>query len=233
MTGEPNHLPSLLALTLRRALVAGKLYFGLGTGIGVLLSLILLRASSAAFSTTFPLELPLFAILGSTGGIMLFASDRSKGVLEYLIAYGVQPWTLFLNVVLVTIMLASIVVVVPLAVGLAGFLATKHVVTMDLENSLLLYTLPMSYAGAVFATVCGMIWSALSTPRMSMNSPVGIAPMLGAGPTVLVIYAAELMPRSDYYYITAGASAALVIAVLTTLALATRLMSRERYLSPM
>jgi hypothetical protein len=228
-------LPSLLSLTVRRGLLAGRFYLAIGIAISVILAVVLLHAAKGAteFVTVFPLEVPLFASLGALGGLMLFVGDRSKGVLEYLISYGVRPSTLFLNCLVVTLVLSSIVMVVALAVGLAGYLALGNPLTTDLENSILGYTVPMTFATSLFAAVCGMVWSALSTPRMGVNSPVGIAPMLGVAPPVLILILAESVAKSEYYDLTVGAAVGFVAVVLVLLAVSTRLMSRERYLSPM
>ena len=55
--------------------------------------------------------------------------------------------------------------------------------------------------------------------------------MFGIGPTILVLLAAETAPTSDYYYITGGASLALILLAVGLLALSARLMDRERLLS--
>ncbi|MFI5414119.1 MAG: hypothetical protein ACHQ16_00375 [Candidatus Lutacidiplasmatales archaeon] len=85
----------------------------------------------------------------------------------------------------------------------------------------------------MFTATVGMIWSSVSTPRSGMNSPVGIAPMVGIAPILLVLLAAEGAPSADYYYITVGAALAILAAVVVLLAMSARLMSRERFLSPL
>ena len=184
----PPRLPSLTAVTLRRGILTGRLYLGIGVFISLILTVILLRSArgSLVFVTTFPLELPLFATLGALGGLMLFVSDRSKGVLEYLISYGVRPARLFANCLLTTVGLSTIVLGAGLAVGLGGFLATGNHISSDLANSVLGYTIPMTYASSIFATTAGVIWSTLSSPRAGLNSPVGIAPMIGVAPPLVV-----------------------------------------------
>jgi hypothetical protein len=49
------------------------------------------------------------------------------------------------------------------------------------------YTLPMSYASQAFAATVGMYWSALSSPRQGLNSPIGLAPFIGILPTVATL----------------------------------------------
>lgn len=230
-----SRLPSLRATTVKRGLIAGRLYLAIGTLIPLILTLILLRSARgpSVFVTTFPLEIPLFASLGATGGLMLFIGDRSKGVLEYLISYGVKPRTLFVNSLLVTLALSSIVLGLALTVGLVGFVASGNSISTDLENAILGYTIPMAYASALFAAVCGIVWSALSTPRMGLNSPVGVAPILGVAPPILVLILAEGVDKSAYYDVTVGAALGFVALTLVLLAASARLMGRERYLSPM
>ena len=186
-----------------------------------------------AFVTTYPLEVPIFAVLASTGGLITFTSDRTKGVFEYLIAYGVRPQSLFVNGLLATVTLAGIILGIALAVGLGLARVAGVPITWDLEQSLLLYTVPMSFAGALFTATVGMIWTSVSSPRTGMNSPIGFAPMVGIGPTVLVLIVAETLPSSQFYDFTAGAAVAILGAVVVLLAASSRLMGRERFLSPL
>lgn len=230
---RPTSLPSLTWTTIRRTAAMGRLYLILGAGISLLLTVILVSRTPAAFQTTFPLEVPLFAALASIGGLITFSSDRTKGVFEYLIAYGVQPRTLFFNGLLATAALASVVLGVALAVGLGLASARGVPIPWSMQEALLLYTIPMCYAGSLFTATVGMIWSSVSTPRSGMNSPVGIAPMVGIAPILLVLLTAEGAPSADYYYITVGAALAILAAVVVLLAMSARLMSRERFLSPL
>jgi hypothetical protein len=231
---DPPRLPSLWANTVRRTLVIGRIYLALGAALTLLLTLVLLFAghSSTAFLVTFPLEVPFFAILGATGGLVTFTSDRTKGVFEYLIAYGVPPRSLFTDGLISTATMSGIILGLGLALGLGGALARGVTFTTDFWQVIAYYTIPMSFAGALFASTVGMIWSSISTPRTGVNSPVGIAPMVGIGPAVLVLIVAEALPRSDYYYITTGAALAIIAAVVILLAASSRLMGRERFLSP-
>jgi hypothetical protein len=228
-------LPSLLWVTLRRGFTTGRFYLAIGLLISLVLTVALLRNShgSTVFESTFPLEIPLFASLGAMGGLMLFVGDRSKGVLEYLIAYGVRPRMLFVNCLLVTVALSTLVLGLALAVGLGGYLATGHAISTDLAQAVLGYTIPMTYASSLFAALCGMVWSTLSTPRAGLNSPVGVAPTLGVAPPIIVLILAESVDKSSYYDVTVGAAAGFVVLVLVLLAASARLMRRERFLSPM
>ncbi|HEV2519971.1 MAG TPA: hypothetical protein VGX00_05045 [Thermoplasmata archaeon] len=240
MSAPPNSGPvlgtgSLAVTTIRRTLSIGKLYLGLGTGFSLFLALVLLaaRRNGTVFSLTFPLELPLFAALGSTGGLMTFTSDRTKGVFEYLIAYGMPPRSLFLNGLLATAVMAAIVLGLALTVGVGAASASGVSLSTDFVKSVGLYTIPMSFAGALFTSTVGMIWTSISTPRTGINSPVGLAPMVGIGPIILVLIAAESVPASEFYYVTTGAAIAIIAAVVALIAMSSALMGRERFLSPL
>jgi hypothetical protein len=234
-SGSASALPSLTATTIRRTLSIGWIYLVIGTFISLFLAIVLVLGvhRDTTFGLTFPLEVPLFAVLGSTGGLLTFTSDRTKGVFEYLIAYGVRPRTLFLNGLLSTAAMASIILAAALLVGLGAASVRGVPLTEDLWKSIGLYTIPMSFAGALFTATVGMMWSAVSTPRTGINSPVGLAPRLGIAPTVLVLIIAEGLPSSQFYYFTVGAALAIIAAVVGLLALSARLMGRERFLSPL
>jgi len=225
----------LEALTVNRTLRVGWRYLVIGTAIPLILTIELLISSNRAivFPTTFPLEVPIFAVLGSTAGLMTFTSDRAKGVFEYLLAYGIQPRTLFMNGLLAALAMSAIILSTSLAIGVGGAVAEGVALKWNFEEAILLYTLPMAFAGALFTSTIGMIWSSVSSPRSGFNSPVGIAPMFGVAPTILVLIIAETVPTSEYYWVTGGAAAIIVVAVLVLLALSARLLGRERFLSPL
>lgn len=234
--GEPSRtkLPSLMLVTLRRGVLAGRFYLGIGVMVSLVLTVALLRSArgTTQFVAIFPLEIPLFASLGAMGGLILFVGDRTQGLLEYFISYGVRPWTLFVNSLLVTATLTTIVLGGSLAVGLGGYVLSGNALSVSLQNSVLGYTIPMAYASALFASIGGIIWSSLSTPRMGVNTPVGLAPVLGVAPPIVVLIVAEGVDKSAYYSVTLGAAAGFLGLVVLLLIASSRLMDRERYLSP-
>jgi hypothetical protein len=220
--------------TITRTLRIGWRYLLIGIAISLFLTCELLflgKTPGSSFDTTFPLEIPLFAVLGSTGGLMTFASDRTKGVFEYLLAYGVRPRNLFTNGLLATASMSGIILGVSLTVGLSLAVDQHVALTTDFWKALAFYTIPMTFAGALVTSAVGMIWASVSSPRAGMNSPVGLAPMIGIGPTILVLLLAETAPSSDYYYITGGAALTLILVAVALLGLSARMMSRERFLS--
>jgi hypothetical protein len=222
--------------TIQRTLRIGWRYLLIALALSLLLTselLFLGKNPGAAFHGTFPLEVPLFAVLGSTAGLMTFTSDRTKGVFEYLLAYRVRPRNLFMNGLLATVAVSGLLLAIALAVGIGLALHRSVPLDQNFWKAIGLYTVPMSFAGALVTSTVGMLWASASTPRTGLNSPVGIAPMIGVGPTILVLIAAETAPAADYYYVTGGAALALIVVALALLAASAKLMGRERFLSPL
>lgn len=236
---SPEQPLSLLGITVRRASITGRFYLVYGSVVSVVLGLsLVLTAGNGSFVSVFPLFFPIFGVMGSMGGLVVYANDRTKGVLEYLLAYGFSPRRLFANVLATAIALASIVLVVGIGVGLGAYLAKGHPLTSRLALSLGIYAVPMTLASVAFAATVGVYWTALSSPRQGMNSPIGIIPFIGILPslaTLGVVVELGLSGRasgSETIEVLGIAMALMVTFVLVLLALIGRLLRRERMLSP-
>ncbi len=227
--------PSMTATTVRRAIAIGWRFLVIGTGVSLVLAVILVVGahSRTSFTQIFPVELPLFCVMGSLGGLMTFTSDRTKGVFEYLIAYGVHARSLFLDGLVATAALVAIILGLSIGAGVGAAAATGIPLTEDFVKTVALYTIPMAFAAGLFASTVGMLWSSVSSPRSGINSPLGLAPTTGIAPTILVLIVAESAPASDFYYITTGAAVTIIVVTVGLLALSARLMGRERFLSPL
>ena len=229
---------SLLSVTVRRASITGRFFLVYGTAISVLLGVLLAHFSGPSFSSSFPLFVPIFGVVGSMGGLVVFTSDRTKGVLEYLIAYGYSPRRLFANVLLTTLVLVSIVVVIGVSVSLGVYFAEGHTVTSNLAIGMGVYAVPMTYVCAAFASTVGVYWTALSSPRMGINSPVGLIPFIGILPalaTIFVIVAMTLsgpLSTGTLLLVLGSAMGLVTIVVIVLLVSMGRLLRRERLLSP-
>jgi len=222
--------PSLLGATVRRAAFTGRVYLLVGGGYSIVLTTLL--SFSGGFSSAVPLILPMFSVVAGMGAVMVFTSDRVKGVLEYLIAYGISPRRLFANVLVASVVLVTLVIAPTLAVSLTVYHALGHPISARLAEALALYSIPMSYASVAFAATVGMYWTALSSPRAGMTSPVGLTPVVGLAPTVVTI-AAVAVASPPYYLPVVGASVASVAALsIVLVSMVGRLMPNERLLSP-
>jgi hypothetical protein len=237
MSGAPT--PSLLGVTVHRSFVLGRLFLGYGIVIAAFLGVSLSLAKGSAGFQAYPYILPIFGGIGGMGGLMVFASDRMKGTLEYFLAYGVSARRLFLNVLVAAVTLVTIVLTVALGVGVGIFLARGNVLSSTEVEALGFYSIPMTYATACFASIAGMYWSAFSSPRGSMNSPIGFAPLFGVLPPVMVLGVVTIGADSGLLgsataYVEAAIAAAGVVWVVTLVLLGSvgRLLRTERLLSP-
>jgi hypothetical protein len=223
--------PSLVAITVRRSFMVGRIYTVVGLGYSVVFELILGFTSASSFSTAVPLLLPVFAVVGSMGGLAVFTNDRVKGVYEYLLAYGVSSRRLFANVLGACLVLTTISLGVALGIGLGVFVARGYTVSVVFAGYLLLYTLPMSYASVAFAATVGMFWTSLSSPRAGMTSTIGLMPVIGIAPSLLTLVAVGVAPgwAVEVLLAAVGLVAAMVLLLLS---LMDRLMPTERLLSP-
>jgi hypothetical protein len=237
MSAPPPGPLSLLGITIRRSIVMGRTYLIIGTGLAVLVGSTLSVAGGGSGAVALPLFLPVFTVQGAMGGLMVFTNDRTKGVLEYLLAYGVSERQIFVNSLLIGLALDAMVVGTATVVGLGASLATGHALTLASAEYLGLYGIPMSLAAVAFACTVGMYWTALSPPRAGMNSPIGLVPFVGILPALATLFAVEALAGTgngaDAFRV--GAFAVLLVAVVVVVLISRigRLLRRERMLSPM
>ncbi len=227
--------PALLAITVRRSLAAGRTYLVYAIVVSVLLSV---GGALSGGQLTFPLILPVFGVAGSMGALLVFATDRLKGVLEALLAYGLSPRVLFANMLSANLVLVSIVDIVLSGATFAVSTAAGVRLSLAYWALLALYTVPMSYASAAFAATLGIYWSALTSPRQGVYGPVGLVPLVGVLPPLATLFVIESQASSGAltvvrFFLVAGlAVGGLTAAVLVLVGFSERLLQRERFLSP-
>jgi hypothetical protein len=235
---EPGGSTSLLPVTVRRAFTSGRLFVVYSIAISVVLGLSLNAGGGSAFLSSFPFIVSIFAANGSIGGLVVFSNDRIKGVLEYLLAYGLTPRRLFLNFLAAGMVLVTVVLALALGVGIGIFVGRGHALTGEFLLLLGAYTVPMSYASAAFAATIGMFWTSLSSPRAGMNSPVGFAPFIGIFPSLATLGAFIALALNGVTSTTTLLLVAVTAVLLTAavviglLATMDRFLRRERLLSP-
>ncbi len=216
----------------------GRYYLAYGSVMTCLVGASLAFATGSSFVTAFPVLLPIFGTVGSMGALTVFTSDRMKGTLEYFLAYGISPQRLFTNVMVASLVLVSVVVGIATTASLVIYLARGNPPSGALALGLGLYAFPMSYASAALATMVGTYWSALSSPRGVVSSPIGLAPLFGIAPSVavlLIIAAVGVttanLATSTVVEIAVSGMAVTAFAAIVLLASSGRLLRRERLLS--
>jgi hypothetical protein len=223
---------SLLGNTARRAFTVGRLNLAIGTLVSLFYGIILSVVPGDSFSTILPLLLPIMGTVGGIGAMLVFTNDRTKGVFEYLIAYGIPPRQIFLNVLGAAMALLTVVNGATLAVAIVVRLGIGYGIPAVFVERILIYSLPMSYGATALCTSAGMYWTSLSSPRQGMNSPLGLLPLLGVAPGALTLIAVEVAGATLGPYVAIGAVTLVVVLALILFALESRLMPRERLLSP-
>jgi len=209
----------------------------IGTAWSVILGVSIAIGGGSGFASSFPLILPIFGSIAAIGALTVFTSDRAKGVLEYLMAYGISPRRLFTNFIVAALASISIVLVIAVGASVAAYVALGNRLSTSFLLLLGVYSIPMSYVSGAFATTVGMYWSALSSPREGMNSPLGIAPFFGILPPVAAlvligVFGATIGITSNGFLLVTGAALTLVaLTVLYLLANIGHLLRRERLLS--
>jgi hypothetical protein len=240
-TGEDSmRLKALVKTNFKRSISFGIIYLILCIALSFLLggllngvaSMTADTTSSVIVSQTFPLVLPMLAVMGSFGGLMVFVSDRTKGVYEYLIAYGVNISEIFWSTLLTTLGLVTVVLGISLTGNMVLLLLMGGTIQPAMIELLLIYTIPISYASVAFMTMAGMIWSSLTRRIPGVNSPIGIATLLGTGPGIVVLLFSTFFRGSDSFLIVVGGVTLILVAlVIAMMVVANKKMNRERLLS--
>ncbi|MEM3671270.1 MAG: hypothetical protein QW767_05965 [Thermoprotei archaeon] len=231
---QGSWLRVLFTVTTKRAALFGRLYLAIGVVFPVVLGVVLVSRAAAGrvvAAEIFPLIIPVFAVMASMGGLMVYVSDRSHGVYEYLLSYGVNIYDIFGSVLASSLVLVSVSLAATSAATL-GFLSLEHItLPQQTVKLLLVYSIPVGYAASAFMTVAGVLWSSLTVRVTGVNSPVGIAPLLGVGPILLVLLASEASGSLGSLTVAGVGTAGIVVATVGLIVYAGRRMSAERLLS--
>lgn len=232
---------SLAYMNFRRSANYGRIYLVMGVVLSFIIVVPLaaigrsipagVNGTAQVLSQIPALTLPLFAIIGSMGGLMIFTSDKTKGVYEYLIAYGVSISSIFWSIVLATVGLTSIVLVVSIASTVGILIVTGASISFAFVELVIFYVIPISFTSSMFMSMAGMLWSSLATRRAGVNSPVGLAPVLGIIPVMAVLLLSSRVGAGNFILLVGSVSIALVLIVIAMIAVSNKKMVRERFLS--
>lgn len=228
---------TLFSFAVRRAATSGRFFLVYGALLSTVLGVVLSVSSRAGLVSGFPILVPIFGIVGAMGGLVVFTNDRLKGVLEYLLSYGVSPRRIFALTLEASLVLVSVVLGVALTATIGVNVAQHGGLPVGFYELVLVYTLPMSYSSVAFATVLGIYWTSLSSPRAGMNSPIGLIPFLGILPSVAVLGGLivtgvlGIATPEALLVLTGTAVGTLVVVVIILVSQVDRLLRRERLLS--
>lgn len=222
---------------LRRSIRMGLSYVALSLIMGIFLSLFLnigARVGEVASSNGRMVDIgsllgllvvPMGALVGliiTTPVYLLFVSDKNAGVLEYLLAVGMDQRDIFWGYLKAS-MLLSLLAIVPVLVINTAFMNAG---------------LTLSLAGAALALVTGIADVALVTVLMSSFSSMQRRPTGMNSPLGISIGVVFLMPEfflisvlgSAIIWVEVGVAAVLVASVAGLMLSLQKLIMRERLL---
>ena len=181
-------------------------------------------------ATLVPTLIPLATVIGCFSPLLLFVNDRSRGVHEYLLAYGKKPSDIFLALVVSVIAISAILLAVPLLVSFVIVYVSGHILVGAFIEECIVYVLPVGFVTPLFISGISAIWVSLTKRVQFVNSPIGIAPMFGIVPVLVILLVSEIERGSDVLLFTGIASALMVAATVAIFALASKLLRGERFI---
>ncbi len=238
-------------LHLKRSLTSSRSYLILGLAIPIMVMLLLflegrsipgstiartygLPASTSGgavlVATLAPAIIPLAAVIGSFSPLLLFVNDRSRGVYEYLLAYGKKPSDIFSALILSVLIISVILTTVPLTLSAVLIYLTGPFLLPPFADEAVIYVLPVSLVAPLFVSGIAATWVSLTKRVQFVNSPIGIAPMFGLAPVLLVLLISQLDRGKDVLIVMGVASVLMVVATAAIFLLAARLLRGERFI---
>lgn len=229
--------------TMKRSIRLSRSYIIIGIIValyGVVLSNLMTIIPSlipADISTPIPIDLasnfPLLsiallsmsAVLFALPVIMLYVYDKNNGVLEYLLATGLDQLDVFKGYVKASLVMATYLMVFAVSLNTAVGLLLGTSFTMLVTIAVL--TLAIGYSEVFLVTVCMVAFSSLQKTSTGANQPLGV--LIG----IIPMFPALILPLvfPTYAIIVDLIIAAITLIISFTLLLSTgRLIQREKLL---
>lgn len=235
----------------RRTIHQTKLYIILMFAVTTLVSVVYMwqingAASSARHAATAqlgalsvligPLFIPILASIIGSLPLVIFLSDKARGVYEYLMAYEFDLVQIYLAFIVAS-MIAVLMFVLPAVVVV---LLSAHLMNIAVSSLLvemiLVYTIPYSVLVTVIVILMSLTWSALAQKRQFVNSPTGIAPLIGSAPTFVLLFisifgsASGDIPVSNIITYSGILSVFIALLLVVMVFVSIKKMARERFL---
>lgn len=246
------HLPSsFILLHLRRSVATSKAYLIFGLALPLLMTVLFFvignrehaSALAAAYGlppstsgggilvyTFIPSVIPLAAVIGSFSPLLVFVNDRSRGVYEYLLAFGRKPAEIFIGLVISVIVLSVALIAVPVAVAGSLIYISSGALLGRLMTEILVYSLPVGFVAPLFISAISVMWVSLTKRMQFVNSPIGIAPLFGLLPVVAVLLFAEFDRGANLTLPLAFVAAGMAAATVVLFAIASSALGGERFI---
>ncbi len=225
----------LWQVTLKRSIRLSKSYIIIGTMTtiyGVILSNLLTIIPSVFptdvnaplpidLANSFPLLsvalLSMSAVLFALPVIMLYVYDKNNGVLEYLLATGLDQLDIFKGYIKASLVLATFLLVFAVCLNTAVGLVLGT--GLSLLATIAILTFAIGFAEVFLVSVCMVAFSSLQRTALGANQPLGV--VIG----IIPLFPALLLPIAFPAY---AVLVDLTIAAITLLASAGLLLSTGR-----
>ncbi len=225
----------LFKLNFKRTVSFSRIYIVIGMILPIFYSGVLFFIPDASLKSSigslYPLLMPLFIIIGSIGPLWIFTSDKRKGVYEYLIASGIEVSSVFWSVLMITAGIVTMLLAFVLISILIIFTLAGVQITVIMVETIIFFTIPISYSSSILTSTAGMIWASLSKSMTGVNSPVGLAPLLGIIPILIAFLIPAIIGPKLSLYAGGIVSLAVLVTAIVVLMIANMKMDRERFLS--
>ena len=169
--------------------------------------------------------LSMSAVLFALPVIMLYVFDKNNGVLEYLLATGLDQLDVFKGYVKASLVMATYLMVFAISLNTAVGLLLGTSLTMLASIAVLTFAIGISEVFLV--TVCMVAFSSLQKTSMGANQPLGV--IIGIIPMFPALILPILVP--NYAIVVDLTIAAVTLVISFALLLSTgRLIQREKLL---
>ena len=223
----------VLGLALPLLMIAVSVLAGRSSSSALALQLGLpasVKASAALLFLLLPTMIPLAAVIGCFSPLLLFVNDRSRGVYEYLLAFGKRPGDIFSGLVVSVLAICGILLAVPIVLGTFLFAVDGPVLLPAFALEVAVYSVPMGLLAPLLVTGIAALWVSLTKRIQFVNSPIGIAPMFGMLPVLVVFIASEFVGAGNILLLTAVVSGLTAVVTAAIYVLASRLLGGERFI---
>ncbi len=240
-------MTDFILMHLRRSLLSGRAYLILGLAMPLLVILLLyftgrsVEGGKLGFPSSVgggavivalmaPAVIPLATVIGSFSPLLLFVNDRSRGVHEYLLAFGKKPGDIFSALLVSVIVISAILVIVPITAVMVMLYISGPLLLSGFLLETAVYVVPMGFIVPLFISGIAAMWVSLTKRTQFVNSPIGIAPLFGLAPIMLVLMINEFVGPANRVILTGVITVLMTVATVAIFILASRLLSGERFI---
>lgn len=185
----------------------------------------------------FPFLMPIFAITGSVMAPALYSEDKSNGFYEFVMSSTrIGPRDIFWSIILTGLAVSLIVLSVIVVATLLLFQIVNGSIPFFFARELLTYSVPIAVVASLIVSSIAFVSEALTKRISFVNSPAGMAPIIGVIIAVIPLLFFETqviggpVDLNKLLLVLAYYVAAAFVFFVFIFYLTTKRMARERFL---